>query len=112
MVNVIELKTILKENKIHFYSYWNKKRLLDFVIEHDLLPEKTSEKEKNKDSTYDRLKTIKQIPRKVRLEDIETSEIKTFPSINKAAKSIDRAPLTISYWDGRVWKNKYKVVIQ
>ena len=112
MVNVIELKTILKENEIHFYSYWNKKRLLDLVIEHDLLPEKTFEKQKSKDSKYDRLKTINQNPRKVRLEDIETGEIKTFPSINKAGEFIDRAPLTISYWDGRVWKNIYKVEIQ
>ena len=82
------------------------------VIEHDLLPEKTLEKEKSKDPKYDRLKAIKQTPRKVILEDIETGEIKTFPLINKAAKFIDRAPLTISYWDGRVWKNKYKVAIQ
>ena len=55
---------------------------------------------------------IKQNPRKVRLENIETGEIKTFPSINKAAKFIDRAPQTIIYWDDRVWKNKYKVAIQ
>ena len=82
--------------------------LLDLVIENDLLPEK----EKSDDSKYDRSKTIKQNWRKVRLEDIETGEIKTFPSINKAAKSIDRAPLTIRYWDGRVWKNRYKAGIQ
>ena len=39
---------------------------------------------KNEDFKYDRLKTIKQNPRKVSLEDIETGEIKTFPSIYKA----------------------------
>ena len=27
-MNIRELKTLLKENKIHFYSYWDKKRLI------------------------------------------------------------------------------------
>ena len=105
-VNIRELKTILKENKIRFCSYWDKKRLVALANEHDLLPEKS------KDPKYDRLKTIKQNPRKVSLEDIKTGEIKTFPSIYKAAKFIDQAPMTVHYWDSEVWKNKYKVVIQ
>ena len=74
--------------------------------EHDLLLKKS------KDPKYDRLKTIKNNPRKVSLEDIEMGEIKTLPSIYNVAKFIDQAPQTIIYWDGGVWKNKYKVVIQ
>ena len=31
-----ELKKIRKENKIRFYSYWDKKRLIALVNEHDL----------------------------------------------------------------------------
>ena len=27
-MNVRELKTLLKENKINFYTYWDKKRLI------------------------------------------------------------------------------------
>ena len=38
MVNIGELKVILKENKIHFYTYWDKKRLIALANEHDLLP--------------------------------------------------------------------------
>ena len=106
MVNIRELETILKENKIRFCSYWDKKRLIALANEHDLLPEKS------KDSKYDRLKTIKQNPRKVSLEDIKTGEIKTFPSIYKAAKFIGQTPMTVRYWDSEVWKNKYKVEIQ
>ena len=92
MVSVKELKAILKENKIHCYAYWNKKRLLSLVNEHDLLPKKAPEKVKS----------------------IETGEIKTFPSIHKVAKFIDLAPMTVNYWGRRkgVWKNKYKVTIQ
>ena len=82
--------------------------------EHNLLPKIELEKEKSQDVKYDRLKTIKQNPRKVSLKDIETGEIKTFPSIYKAAKFIDQAPQTVTYWGNRegTWNNKYKVVIE
>ena len=112
IMNIRELKTILKENKIHFCSYWDKKRLIALANEHDLLPKKALEKEKSKDPKYDRLKTIKQKPRKVSLEDIETGEIKSFPSIYKAGKFIDQVPMTVRYWECEVWNNKYKVAIQ
>ena len=113
-MNIKELKTLLKENKIHFYSYWDKKRLINLANENDLLPKIEIEKEKSKDVKYERLKTIKRNPRTVMLVDIETGEIKTFPSIYKTAKFIDQAPQTITYWGNREgsWNNKYKVVIK
>ena len=97
-MNIKELKTLLKENKVYFYSYWDKKKLIALANEHNLLPEPELEKEKSKDAKYDRLKTIKQNKGKVILKDIETREIKTFPSIYKASKIIDQAPQTITYW--------------
>ena len=60
--------------------------------ENNLLPKIELEKEKSKDVNYNRLKKIRINPNKVILEDIETGEIKTFPSIYRAAKFIDRAP--------------------
>ena len=68
-------------------------------------------RKKSKDPNCDRLKTIKQKPRKVMLRDLETGELKTIPSIYKAAKFIDQAPQTVCYWNGRVWNNKYIVVV-
>ena len=113
-MNIKELKTLLKENKVHFYSYWDKKKLIALANEQNLLPEPELEKEKSKDAKYDRLKTIKQNKRKVILKDIETGEKKTFPSIYKASKFIDQAPQTITYWGKRegAWNNKYQVVVQ
>ena len=111
-MNVEKLKAILKKNEIHFYSYWDKKKLIALANEKGLLPKKVPEKEKSKDPKFDRLKTTKNNPRKVSLEDIETGEIKTFPSIYKVAKFIDQSPQKINYWDGGVWKNKYKVEVQ
>ena len=112
-MNIKELKALLKENKIHFYSYWDKKKLVALANEHNLLPKIELEKEKSKDVNYNRLKKIKQNPKKVMLEDIKTNEIKTFPSIYKAAKFIDKAPLTITYWGKKegAWNNKYKIVV-
>ena len=104
-MNVKELKTLLKENKIHFYTYWDKNKLLALANEHNLLPKTEPKKEKS-----NRLKTNRKNPKKVILEDIETGEIKTFPSIYRASKFINQAPQT--YWDGGIWKNKYKVLIE
>ena len=81
--------------------------------ENDLLPKIELEKEKSKDVNYNRLKTIRNNPNKVILEVIETGEIKTFPSIYREAKFIDRAPQTITYWGNRegAWNNNYKVLL-
>ena len=48
-MNIRELKTLLKENKIHFFTYWNKKKLIALANEHDLLPKTELQKEKRKD---------------------------------------------------------------
>ena len=37
-MNMKELKTLLKENNIHFYTYWDKKKLVYLPNEHNLLP--------------------------------------------------------------------------
>ena len=92
-MNVRELNTLLKENNIHFYTYWDKKKLISLANEHNLLPKTEPKKEKSKDVDYDRLKTIRKNPKKVIVEDIKTGEIKTFPSIYKASKFIEQAPI-------------------
>ena len=46
MIKIEELKTLLKENKINFHTYWNKKRLIALTNEHNLLPKIEVEKEK------------------------------------------------------------------
>ena len=63
-MNIKELKALLKENKIHFYSYWDKKKLVDLANEHNLLPKIELEKEKRKDVNYNRLKKNQAQPEK------------------------------------------------
>ena len=60
-MNIKELKSILKENNIDFYTYWDKKRLVSLANEHNLLPKTEIDKEKSEDVNYDRLKTINSI---------------------------------------------------
>ena len=69
-MNIRELKKILEEKKLRFSSYWDEKRLIALTNGHDLLLKKS------KDPKYDRIKTIKQNPRKVILEDIKKGGIK------------------------------------
>ena len=81
---------------------------------HELLQEESTvsrKKERSKDPRFDILKTIIHNPKKVTLEDVETGEIKTSASIYKAGKFIDHCPRTIVNWNGRTWKNKYKINI-
>ena len=60
-MNIRELKTILKENKINFYTYWDKKRLIALVNEHDLLPKTTLKKEKSRDIKYTQRKKKRRV---------------------------------------------------
>ena len=47
-MNIKELKSILKENNIIFYTYWDKKRLVSLANEYNLLPKTETDKEKMK----------------------------------------------------------------
>ena len=57
-MNIKELKTLLKENNIPFFAYWDKKRLTAVGNEHNLLPQIELENERSKNDKYDRLRTI------------------------------------------------------
>ena len=113
-MNIKEFKTLLKENNIPFFAYWDKKRLTAVAHEHNLLPQIELEKERSKNDKYDRLRTIRHNPRTVMVENIETGEIKTFPSIYGASKFLDTSPYTVYYWGNKdgAWKNKYEILVE
>ena len=119
-MNVEELKKLLKENRIHFYSYWSKQKLMELAKINDLLPPKIEvskkevEEEKPKYVNYERLKNIRHTPIKVILEDVETKEKKTYPSIYKAAQFLDQSPQTVRYWGKKkgVWNKNYRIITE
>ena len=45
-MNVEELKKLLKENRIHFYTYWSKQKLIELAKINNLLPLKIEESKK------------------------------------------------------------------
>ena len=113
-MNIEELIKLLKKNRIHFYTYWSKQKLIELAKINDLLPKEELKEEKPKYVNYERLKNIRYTPTKVILKDVETEEEHTFPSIYKAAQFIDKSPQAIRYWGNKtgVWNKKYKVIIE
>ena len=116
-MNTEELKKLLKDNRIHFYSYWGKNKLIDLARINKLLPEpepEPEEPETPKNVSWQRLKNIRNSPVNVKLIDIETKEEKTFPSIYKAAQYLDKSPQTIRHFGKRkgIWNKKYQIITE
>ena len=119
-MKIEDMKKILKENKIHFYSYWCKNKLLELLNKNNLIPEepekpeKPPEEEVPKFVNYERLRSIRNTPIKVKLIDVETKEEKFFPSIYKASQFLDRCPQTIRHFGKRkgVWNKKYQIITE
>ena len=116
-MNTEELKKLLKDNRIHFYSYWGKNKLIDLARINKLIPEPEPEPEKPetpKNVSWQRLKNIRNSPVNVKLIDIETKEEKTFPSIYKAAQYLDKSPQTIRHFGKRkgIWNKKYQIITE
>ena len=98
-MNTEELRKLLKENRVHAYTYWGKDKLIDLARINKLIPEpepeEPEEPETPKIISWQRLKNIRNSPVNVKLIDIETGEEKIFPSIYKTAKYLDKSPQTI-----------------
>ena len=121
-MNTEELKKLLKDNRVHFYSYWGKNKLIDLARINKLIPEPEPEPEKpeepepetSKSVSRQRLKNIRNSPISVKLIDIETKEEKTFPSIYKASQFLDKCPQTIRHFGKRkgIWNKKYQIITE
>ena len=120
-MNTEELRKLLKENGVVAYTYWGKDKLIDLARINKLIPEPKPEKpeepeepETPKIISWQRLKNIRNSPVNVKLIDIETGEEKTFPSIYKTAKYLDKSPQTIRHYGKHkgIWKKKYQIITE
>ena len=129
-MNMEELKKLLKENRVHFYSYWGKGKLEDLARINKLIPEpepkaepepksepKVEPEQKPKTSKrpdYKRMRKIRNEPISVKFIDMETKEEKTFPSIYKGAQFLDKCPQTIAHYGRKkgIWNKKYQIIIE
>ena len=121
MISLRELRAMLKENNIRGCLHYNNPKLVDALVKRGLLPEiikittstslperKYPEKEIN--PKYNFLKHMRNSPKKVAIQDMETGEIIVYPSIYKAAKRFNQQSRLI-YADGKVWRNKYAIKV-
>ena len=115
-MNTEDLKKLLKENGVHYYSYWSKNKLLDLANINKLIPEPETDAQPEDPITKKRkrLSKIRNSPIGVRLIDIETKEEKTFPSIYKASQYLDKCPQTIRNFGKKkgIWNNKYQIITE
>ena len=133
-MNTEELKKLLKENRVHFYSYWGKGKLEDLARINKLIPEPEPKTEPKvepepkaepkvepelkiepeqkpktpKRPDYKRMRKIRNEPISVKFIDMETKEKKKFPSIYKAAQFLDKCPQTIAHYGRKkgIWNKK------
>lgn len=116
-MKLIELKTLLKEHGIK--SHLNKPELIDLLFEKGILSHDMAEKEKQRretkapstDPKYERLKYIRNQPRRVDILDRETGEVSSYASLYKAGKAHKQEARTILAFDGRVWRNRYEISV-
>ena len=139
-MNMKELRKLLKENGVCFYSYWGKGKLEDLARINKLIPEEEPElievkpiepepiepkaeakaeeaKEEVKTSKrpdYKRMRKIRNKPISVKFIDVKTKEEKVFPSIYKGAQFINKSPQTVAHYGRKkgIWDKKYQVIIE
>ena len=117
MISLTELRAMLKENKIGGYLHYNKSELVDVLVKRGLLPDTMNittitslperENTKKDNPKYNFLKHIRNSPKKVEIQDMETGDIIIYSSMYKAAKRFKQQSRLISTYDGKVWMNRY-----
>jgi len=63
------------------------------------------------DNLYDRLKHIRNNPRRVEVVDQVTGEVITYPSIYRAGKALGKYSKSICDYNGRIMSNRYEIKI-
>jgi len=101
-----ELRSIMKENKIKGGSLMNKEEMIDVLREKNLLPEVDTEQPE-----HVHVNGVRKNPRPVTLENTETGEITSYPSLYRAGRSLHRAPHSFLYFNGRTMNGKYNVTV-
>ena len=111
MLKHSELREILATNQIKGYMHYDKKQLIVLLGEKGLLPSKPEKVKKEINTKFEKLATIRTNPKQVILKNVETGGTNTFSSIYKASKFIGRSPRIITFWNNRVWDNRYEIKI-
>ena len=122
MISLRELRAMLNKNNIRGCLYYNKPELVEMLVKRGLIPEnikmptstslperKDTKKEIN--PKYNFLKYIRNSPKKVEIQDMETGEIIVYSAMYKAAKRFNQQSRLIYAYDGQVWRNRYAIKV-
>ena len=122
MISLRELRAMLKENNIRGCLHYNKPEIVDVLVKRGLLSEiikittssslpeqKDTKKEIN--PKYNFLKHIRNSPKKVEIQDVETGETIVYSSIYKAAKRFNQQSRLIYAYYLKVLKNRYAIKV-
>src|SRR5271155_4230012 len=88
-MKLLELKLLMKENKIKGSSYMNKPEIIAVLLDRGIIPKDSVKKQdapvkREIDPKYRFIRYIRNNPKRVEIRDLETGEITTYPSIYKA----------------------------
>ena len=116
MPTYAQLVAILKANEIRGYSHYTKSKLVDWLSERRLMPEKydiiiQDKSKKDIDTKYIFLRQIRSNQRKVQIHDLETDEVAIYPSIYRAALAMGQNPRVIGMYNGKIWRNRYAIKV-
>lgn len=113
-MKLTELKKIMKENKIRGSSHMNKPEIIASLLEKSLI---ASEALKNRepiiqevDPKYDFIRSIRNNPKSVEIQNLATGEITRYPSIYKASRSLGSSTTIIIKNNGKKWRG-YEIKI-
>ena len=94
-----ELKLLMKENKIKVSSYMNKPDIIAELLDRGIIFEDSVKKQEF-------IRYIRNNSNSVEIRNLETGEITTYPSINKASRAIECSTKFITGNNGKIWIDK------
>jgi len=111
--NLPELKQIMKDNGIKGRSFMLKREIIDLLTEKQLLPKIEMEpiEQKVVEPKHQHLKHIRNNPRQVTIENIETGNITIYPSLYRAERLLHKNKRTLTNYNDKIMDNNYKVTV-
>ena len=112
-----ELVALMKKQKeLHGYSHYNKEEKIKLLVEKgflkvELIEPPPPQQEKKIDPKHIYLRKIRKEKKMVTVTDVETGEEKIYPSIYSCSRALEVNSGIIGYYDGKIYKGKYKINI-
>ena len=105
-----ELSKLVKEHNIRSCSQFNKAELITALKAKGILSDDVNESDKDPER-YNFIKRVRKGNKKVQVHNLETGETDTYPSIYSCAKAMKVNMGTISFYNGKLYDDNYKINI-